>query len=37
VVAARVGYQSYSAFRRAFKAAYGQTPTDYARRFAVEA
>lgn len=36
VVAARVGYQSYSAFRRAFKTAFGQTPTEYARRFAVE-
>jgi AraC-like DNA-binding protein len=36
VVAARVGYQSYSAFRRAFKSARGETPSEYARRFAVE-
>lgn len=36
VVAARVGYQSYSAFRRAFKAARGETPSEYARRFAIE-
>lgn len=36
VVAARVGYQSCSAFRRAFKAAFGETPSEYARRFVVE-
>lgn len=36
IVAARTGNQSYSAFRRAFKAALGVTPSEYARRFVTE-
>lgn len=36
VVSARVGYRSYSGFRRAFKATFGETPHGYAQRFTVE-